>query len=386
MSATILLPRIMRVGGGASEQLLDVMAQLELTHPLVVTAKFAIEAGHVGKILEPLSLAGVPYGVFSEVPPDPTTSAVEDGIAMLKQGNYDSIIAIGGGSAMDSAKAIAVCGLHGGEISEYKVPRQVDRPGLPVIAIPTTAGTGSEVTKVTIITDTHTDEKMLLMGMAFQPLATLVDYKLTLTKPFRLIADTGIDSLTHAIEAYVSRKANPFSDSMALSAMRSIYRNIRTACHHPEDTVAREAMMIGATQAGIAFSNASVALVHGMSRPVGAHFHVPHGLSNAMLLPVVTAYSLSAASKRYADCARAMQMVPETASDEQANAVLLQELQALNRDLEVPTPEAYGIDREQYMTLLPVMAKQALASGSPGNNPRIPSAEEIVALYLQVYS
>lgn len=386
MSASIVLPRIMRVGRRASQQLLEVLNQLELNRPLIVTQDFFIQSGHFETIVMPLREAGVEYGLFTEVAPDPTTNVIQAGISVLKQGNYDSVVAIGGGSSIDSAKAIAVCGAHGGNISDYKVPRQVNTPGLPVIAIPTTAGTGSEVTKVTIITDTDTGEKMLLMGLAFQPVAALVDYQLTLKKPFRLTADTGIDSMTHAIEAYVSRKANLFTDAMALSAMHLIYRNIRTACHEPDNLTAREAMMIGATQAGIAFSNASVALVHGMSRPIGAHFHVPHGLSNAMLLPAITEFSLPAASERYADCARAMQMVDERAGDETANTALLEELQNLNDELHVPTPEAYGIDREQYMKQIPLMAKQALDSGSPGNNPRIPSTDEIVALYRQVFA
>ena len=159
------------------------------------------------------------------------------------------------------------------------------RPGLPLVAIPTTAGTGSEVTRFTVITDTESDEKMLIAGLACCPLAAIVDYELTLTMPLRLTADTGLDSLTHAIEAYVSRRASPYTDGLAKNAMGLIARHIRTACAEPGNRAAREAMMLGATTAGMAFSNSSVALVHGMSRPIGAFFHVPHGLSNAMLLP-----------------------------------------------------------------------------------------------------
>ena len=176
--------------------------------------------------------------------------------------------------------------------------------GLPIIAIPTTAGTGSEATKVAVITDTETNEKMLCMGLGLMPVAALVDFELTLTMPYRLTADTGLDSLCHALEAYVSRKANPFTDSVALTAMRTIYQNIRTACEDPENRSAREAMMLAATQGGIAFSNASVTLIHGMSRPMGAMFHIPHGLSNAMLLPAVTAWSVDENQDRYAEQGR----------------------------------------------------------------------------------
>jgi alcohol dehydrogenase class IV len=218
------------------------------------------------------------------------------------------------------------------------------------------------------------------------PAAALVDYELTLTAPYRLTADTGLDSLTHGIEAYVSRKANPHTDMLALNAIRLIYRNIRQACRTPDDREAREAMMLAATQAGLAFSNASVALVHGMSRPIGAFFHVPHGLSNAMLLPAVTAFSVEAAPQRYADCARAMGVADAADPDPVALDKLLDALRGLNQELKVPSPKVYGIDEKRFFELMPTMAQQALASGSPNNNPRIPTVDEIVALYKQAWA
>ena len=199
---------------------------------------------------------------------------------------------------------MAILAAGGGKMRDYKVPFAADKGALPVIAIPTTAGTGSECTRFTVITDTERDEKMLIAGLGALPLAAIVDYELTYSVPPRTTADTGIDSLTHALEAYVSKRANPFSDALALSAMALIGRHIRTAYAEPRNAAAREGMMLGATQAGLAFSNSSVALVHGMSRPIGAHFHVPHGLSNAMLLPAITRFSVSAAEARYAEAAR----------------------------------------------------------------------------------
>jgi alcohol dehydrogenase class IV len=279
-----------------------------------------------------------------------------------------------------------VLAANGGQMRDYKVPSEIPKLGLPLIAIPTTAGTGSEVTRFTVITDSERDEKMLIMGLACCPAAAIVDYQLTLSMPWRLTADTGLDSLTHAIEAYVSRKASPFTDGLARAAMALIAKHIRSACREPGDAGAREAMMLGATQAGMAFSNASVCLVHGMSRPIGAFFHVPHGLSNAMLLPEITAFSAPAALARYGDCARAMGIAGESEGNQAAVARLLDELRQLNCDLEVPTPKAYGIDERRYGELLPVMASQALASGSPGNNPRVPSADEIIDLYKRVYA
>jgi alcohol dehydrogenase class IV len=269
---------------------------------------------------------------------------------------------------------------------DYKAPHVQDAPGLPINAIPTTAGTGSEATRFTIVTDETTDEKMLCIGLAYLPVAALVDFELTLTKPKRLTADTGVDSLTHALEAYVSKRANPFSDGLALTAMRAIWRHLPTAFFEPDNREAREAMMLAATQAGMAFSNASVALVHGMSRPIGAFFHVPHGLSNAMLLPAITAFSSEAALGRYADAARAMGLVPGSETDDAAAVnALLDGLRALNRRLEVPTPRAFGIDPDKWQKSVPTMAQQALASGSPANNPRVPTAMEIEALYAEVW-
>ena len=216
-------------------------------------------------------------------------------------------------------------------------------------------------------------------------MAALVDFELTLTMPYRLTADTGIDSLCHALEAYISRKANPFTDSIALTAMRTIYQNIRTACAEPDNRQAREAMMLAATQGGIAFANASVTLIHGMSRPIGALFHVPHGLSNAMLLPKVTAWTVDHAPQRYADCARYIGIATAMDSDQVACAKLVEALHALTTDLQVPGPEAFGIERGAWFDALELMAAQALASGSPANNPRVPVARDIVQLYERIW-
>ena len=304
MVPIITMPRLMAVGGGALAELPSLLKRLGLTKPLIVTDPFLLRSGHLERVTQILDEASIPWRVFSDTVADPTTAVVETGASHLAGGNYDCLIAVGGGSSIDTAKAMSVLAANGGKMRDYKVPAEIPKAGLPLVAIPTTAGTGSEVTRFTVITDTETDEKMLIAGLACCPVATIVDYELTLTMPLRLTADTGLDSLTHAIEAYVSRRANPFTDGIAKNAMGLIAGHIRTACAEPDNREAREAMMLGATTAGMAFSNASVALVHGMSRPIGAFFHVPHGLSNAMLLPEITAFSAPAALDRYADCAR----------------------------------------------------------------------------------
>jgi alcohol dehydrogenase class IV len=388
MTTSFVSPRLLMIGGGAVGKLAELLAQFGFSKPLVVTDPWMVSSGTVEKALAPLRAAGITPGVFSDTVPDPTDTVIEAGVAAMKAGDYDCLIGFGGGSPMDTAKAMAILGAAppGAKMRDFKVPAQANRGALPVIGIPTTAGTGSEATRFTVITDTERDEKMLIAGLGALPLAAVVDYELTFSLPPRITADTGIDSLTHALEAFVSKRANDEADEYALRAMRLIAPNLRKVYAEPSNAIARAAMMKGATLAGIAFSNSSVALVHGMSRPIGAHFHVPHGLSNAMLLPAVTAYSLNAALPRYAEAARAMGVATAAEGDQSAGAKLLQELTDLNRDLAVPTPAAYGIDPASWDALLPTMAEQALASGSPANNPAVPAAEEIVALYRRAWA
>jgi len=386
MSYSVAFPRLMRFGAGASLLLPDVLRQLGLSRPFIMSDDFLVGHGHVQPLMDALTAAGMFARVYAHTVPEPDVPSIERALESLREGDHDCLVGFGGGSPIDSAKAVAVLAVHGGSCRDYKAPHVQDAPGLPVIAIPTTAGTGSEATRFTIVTDSARDEKMLCIGLAYLPIAALVDYELTLTMPPRLTADTGIDSLTHAIEAYVSRWANPVSDSFALDAIRLIAPNLRRVWADGGDREAREAMMLGATKAGIAFSNSSVALVHGMSRPIGAHFHVPHGLSNAMLLPLVTAFSATGAANRYADCARAMGVTMAGEGNQLSVNRLVEELSALNRDLKVPNPRGYGITHDVWQDLIPLMVEQAIASGSPGNNPRVPTVEEMADLYERAWA
>ena len=372
-------PRIIRIGGGVAGEVAEVLQQLGLSRPLIVTDQNLCALGHVKKITDVLDHGRLTWGLFDGVVEDPTDACVDAGLVAWRAADYDCIIGFGGGSPMDTAKAISFMSVNPGHVRDYKAPTQIDRCGPPVILIPTTGGTGSELTRWCVITDTQQPEKYNLSGLACVATAALIDWTLTVTKPARITADTAVDSLTHAIEAYVSRKAFAYTDAFALSAMPLIAANVRMACKDPADAAAREALMLAASQAGMAFSNASVALVHGMSRPIGAHFHVAHGLSNAMLLPAVTAFSVDAAPARYADCARVMRMAVDGDSDATACRKLVDGLQQLNTDLSVPRPSALGHNAGDAM--LALMADQALASGSPQNNPRVPSRAEIVELY-----
>lgn len=385
MSHTIALPKLMEIGGGSLAKVPEILIAIGSSKPYIITDKVMESLGYVTQLTDLLRSADIKADIFTDTMPEPTEASIIPAVKIAREGGYDSVIALGGGSAIDSAKAIAILAHFGGVMKDYKVPRIVNEAGLPIIAIPTTAGTGSEATRVTIITDADSDEKMLCMGLGFLPTAAIIDYELTLSAPARVTADTGIDALTHAIEAYVSKKASAYTDQQAIAAIKLIAPNLRAAYFNGNDRPAREALMLGATLAGIAFSNASVCLVHGMSRPIGAHFHVPHGLSNAMLLPAVTEYSILGAPERYATCSRAMGISSAHDNDTVANEKLLNELKALNKDLSVPSPATFGIDHDSYIQLSALMADQALASGSPANNPRVPTADEIIELYRQVW-
>lgn len=373
-------------GGGARNSLPDLLERFDARRVLVVTDPGVVALGVAEEIETILSGAGVSSARFTDVQPDPTDRNVEAGVAALRDAEADAIIALGGGSPIDTAKVIGVREANPGPLSDYQGLHRIRRPGLPVIAIPTTAGTGSEATKVAVITDTERDVKMMMLAFPLLPSAAVVDFELTLTMPPGLTAAVGVDTFTHGLEAYVSRKANAQVDPIALSCVRLTARHLEQAWREGGNRTAREAMMLAATQGGMAFSNSSVCLVHGMSRPLGAIFHIPHGLSNAILLPAVTRFSISAAPARYADVARTIGAATPEDGEASASAKLADWLAALNQRLELPRlRECRGVTRERLEANLRKMAADALASGSPANNPRVPTPEQIVALYEEAW-
>ena len=386
-SVRVCVPRILQIGRGSLDRIADVLARIgSANRPLVVTDEFMVRQGIAERVRERLAEHNIRCGVFDGVLPDPTDEVIQAGLAALEAGDHDCVIGLGGGSSMDAAKAIAVMARHPRDLLFYRPPREFDTPGLPMVAIPTTAGTGSEVTHHTVIVHAQSREKISCRGEAFVPTAAIVDYELTLSKPRRLIADNALDTLTHAIESYVSRKRTVFSDRMALDCMRLVGAYVQRAYDDVENTEAREHLMLAATLGGLAFSNASICLVHAMSRPLGSLFHVPHGMSNAMLLPTVTEFSTGAAMDRYADCARAIGLSSAGDDDDAAVRKLIDGLYAYNTRLEVPSMCDYGIDRDAFSHALEQMAEDALRSGAPNNNPRIADKDEIIALFLQAWS
>jgi alcohol dehydrogenase len=353
---------------------------------LVVTDAFMVKSGVVARLLAPLHEGGIETAVFDGVQPDPTVQNVRDGLALYRSSGAEAVVAIGGGSPLDAGKAISILTTNPEPLADYMGYHKIPKAGAPLLAIPTTAGTGSEVTKVAVITDTERDVKMMILDQHLLPVVALVDYELTLSMPAPLTAHVGVDTLTHGIEAYVSRKASEMTDPIALSCIRLASTHLVKAWEEPENLAAREGMMLSATQGGMAFANSSVCLVHGMSRPLGLLFHIPHGLSNAMLLPAVTRFSLTGAEARYVTVARTMGLCAADASDASAAAFLVEGLEKLNARLEVPRIRDFkGATLEVFEAALEKMASDALASGSPANNPVVPTASEIVQLYREAW-
>ena len=387
MNVRVCAPRFLSIGRGVLLDVPKILSRLgAIKNPLIVTDKFMSHSGVSSKLQALLAEAGLQSAVFDSILPDPTDVMVLAGIDVLESGEHDAVVGLGGGSPIDAAKAIAVMATGSRNIQDYRPPVQSDNPGLPMLAIPTTAGTGSEVTHHSVIVHDASREKISCRGEGFVPHAAIVDFELTLTKPKRLIADNGLDTLTHAIEAYVSRKASLYSDRMALDCMRLIATNLEIAYEYPENLEAREALMLAATFGGLAFSNASIALVHGMSRPLGSLFHVPHGMSNAMLLPTVTKFSKTSALARYADCARIIGAAENSDSNEWAADALVEALYRYNDNLDVPSLSGFGIQKAEYFSATKQMAEDALRSGAPNNNPRIGNEQQIIELYTEAWS
>lgn len=382
MVATFSVPGLIVTGAGSVNDVAAHVRRLNATRVLLVTDAFFAANGTAARVVALLAAGEVTATVFAGVQPDPTVENVAAGLAQFHRDGAEAIVALGGGSPIDAAKAIAVLATNDSPLYRYTPQHPIPHPGVPVVAIPTTAGTGSEVTQVAVITDTERDVKMMIRDPHLLPVVAIIDDELSRTMPPALTAHVGVDTLTHGIEAYVSRRATPLTDPIALSCIRLVAAHLETAWRTPGDREARAGMAIAACQGGMAFSNSSVALVHGMSRPIGAIFHVPHGLSNAVLLPTVTRFSLPGAAARYATVARAMGYAAPDTPDTDAGQALVAGLEALNARLGVPRlRDCRGVERGRFMATVEKMATDALASGSPAHNPVVPTAAQIVALY-----
>ncbi|WP_019241207.1 MULTISPECIES: iron-containing alcohol dehydrogenase [Bacillus] len=353
---------------------------------LIISDQTMLSLGFVDQCCSYLQQVSIESVVYLGVVTEPNDQYVAEALDICRSEFCDVVISIGGGSCIDTAKAVAVVSANGAYIGDYiNGNKQPSHPSLPHIAIPTTAGTGSEVTDVTVITNSTNDVKMMIKQPVFLPTVAIVDPTLTLSSPTQITASTGIDALCHSIEAYLSRKAHPLTNTLALSSMKLLYDHLPIVYREGSNINAREAMALGSLQAGLAFSNASVCLVHGMSRPIGALFHVPHGLSNAMLLPVVLHFSKGECMEQLASIANVICPDQHFPSTMEAADFTVEAIEKLCETLEIPNLKQWGITKDEYMKAIPKMVNDAMESGSPDNNPRVPTIEELKVLYEDCY-
>ena len=383
MSREFFIPKKIISGDGALESLGKVIKDFG-KKALIVTGKNVHRLECFAELCFMLEHRGIGYEVFDGITGEPDDIMIENGAKVYKDENCDFLIAIGGGSPIDSMKAIAVnvsgekniCDYYGGTI-DMKLPKMA--------AIPTTAGTGSEATRFTVITDTAKNTKMLLKGDCLIPDVAVIDGKLGVSAPKSVTVSTGLDALTHAVEAYTSRLAQPLTDSVCISAVKRLFTYLPKAYENGNDLEARNQTAIAALEAGIAINNSSVTIVHGMSRPIGALYHVPHGLSNAMLLYKCMSFALDGAYSRFAELARAINAAPPEADNETAAKAFLKALGEICAALGVPTLSGYGIDKNDFLSNAPKMAQDALDSKSPSNTLKQVGKEDILSIYKSLF-
>lgn len=379
MSNLFLMPRYIFTGEGALDKAGDKIKSLG-SKALIITDDVMVKLGSINNVTNLLEKNNVKFSVYHEVNGEPTDIMVDNGIKKYKEENCDFLIALGGGSPIDTMKAIGAMITNPGSINDY-LGKVIEKETPPLVAIPTTAGTGSEATQFTIITDTKKNIKMLLKGPYLIPTVAVVDPIFTMTSPKSVTSATGLDALTHAIESYTSKLAQPMSEIFSISAVKKIFNNLHEAYNNGSNVEARTEMSIAALQAGIAFNNSSVTIVHGMSRPIGAIFHVPHGLSNAMLLTDCLKFALSGAPDKFCDLAKIVGIYKDGMSDMEAGQTFIDGVGKLCSDLHVQTLEEFGADRTKFFNSLDKMAGDALDSGSPQNTRREVKKEDIINIY-----
>lgn len=383
MARLFLTPSRIVSGQGALDDSLDILRGLG-TKAFVVTDPMMVKLGNCKTVTDALERAGLGFEVFDQITGEPSDVMIEAGITAFKASGCDMYVGLGGGSPIDAMKAIAMMAACDGDIDEQMgVALDFDRP--PLVAIPTTAGTGSEATQFTIINNTRQGIKMLLAGAKVLPDVAIVDPQFTCTAPASVTANTGVDALCHALESATSKKMQPMSYTFSISAIKRILAHLYTCYTEPENVEARTQMAIAATEAGVAFNNASVTIIHGMSRPIGALFHVPHGLSNAMIMLECLRYVVDGAYPEFAAVAREMG-ASVAADDKVAANELLDVIAKLLRKLNIPTLASYGIDVDEFRAQIPKMAKDAIDSGSPANTIKPLTAADLEAIYERLIS
>lgn len=370
------MPTSVEFGIDIIEKIGQKVNELGKSKALIITDKGIISAGLLENIKKSLQYNDIAYDIFDEVESDPGIQTIEKGVTITKGKDYDILIAVGGGSSIDTAKSISILITNGGRIKEYAGVNKVLKKGMPLIAVPTTAGTGSEVTTFAVLSDLENNLKFTISSRYLAPQLAILDPSLTITLPSKITAATGMDALTHAIEAYTSLISQSPANALALYAIKLILKYLPKAVANGEDLVARTKMLEAQLMAGIAFNNALLGLSHAIASPLGAHFHIPHGIANAIMLPYVMEYNLPACKEKFAEIARLIiDKNPKSFSEAELAYETIQTIKKLAKEIEMPQKlREVGVKEEG----LKKVAKDVLKSGMLKFNAR--KADEIQIL------
>lgn len=378
--STFYIPSVNKIGAGCLAEAVSSMKDFGFHKALIVTDSVLNQLGVVDKVSKLLTESGIASVTYDGTAPNPTVENVEAGLALLKEHQCDCVISLGGGSPHDCAKGIALVASNGGKIADYEGVDRSAKPQLPLISINTTAGTASEMTRFCIITDTARHIKMAIVDKNVTPILSVNDSELMLGMPKGLTAATGMDALTHAVEAYVSITANPITDACALKAVTMISESLRKVVDNGGDAQARENMAYAQFLAGMAFNNASLGYVHAMAHQLGGFYNLPHGVCNAVLLPHVQAYNIQAAAGRLKDIAQAMGVDVSAMSDEQGAKACIEEIRKMAKDVGIPAGlKELGVKEEDFKTL----AENALKDACAITNPVQGSESDVIELFRQ---
>ena len=378
---TFSVPQNIIVGRGSLAKLPEVAEKSGGKKAFIISGPHLNKMGIVQSCVDALKAKGIESSVFTETEGNPSVETVDKASAAYKESGADFIVALGGGSPMDVAKAVGVVARYGGSITEYEGADKVPGDIIPLIAVPTTAGTGSEVTAFSVITDHSRNYKLTVFSYKLIPSYAILDAELLTTAPVSVAAACGIDAMVHALEAYISTAASPFSDAMAEKALELIGANIRCYAANRGDIEAAENMLVGSLFAGIAFSWARLGDVHAMSHPVSAYFNVPHGVANAILLPTIVEYNMLADKGKYLNIYNYIAELP-AAPEEFTADMLVDELLNLNEALGIPAGlEEAGVTKDKF----DAMADDAMKSGNIAVNPRNTTKKDVLALYEKAF-
>lgn len=379
MSSVFYMPPVTLMGQNAIQALGAELVTKEFNKALIVTDSVLVEIGLVNNLTAELAKYNIDFAIFDGVKPNPTEKNIEDGLALLAKENCDFVISFGGGSSHDAAKGIALVAANGGHIRDYsKGVHLSKKPQLPLVTVNTTAGTAAEMTVFAIIANEEDETKYPIVDKHFTPIIAVNDSELMVAMPKFLTAATGMDALTHAVEAYVSTAATPITDASAIKAIELISQNLATAVENGEDRLARDAMQYGEYLAGMAFSNASLGYVHSMAHQLGGVYDLIHGLCNAILLPEVSRFNAKATPERFVDIAKAMGVDVTDMTQTQAVEAGIVAIEALSTQVGTDQGLAdLGVKEDK----LAFMAQNALNDACSLTNPRKASLEEIVAIF-----